>query len=271
MKPVAFDYVAPADLDGVLAALEQEGARVLAGGQSLIPLLNFRLVRPELLVDLRRVPGLDGIALEGGVLRLGAMVRQRAAERSPLVGAACPLLAQALPHVGHAQIRNRGTIGGSLCHADPSAELPLVAVALDAELVLRSRRGERRVPAADFYLTYMTADVRPGEVLVEARFPAEASPSAFLEVARRHGDFALVAAAVRREPPRVVLGGVGPVPLRAPQAEAALAAGEPPEAVGAAGAAGLEPDSDLHASAEYRREVAAVLVARAVRALEAAA
>jgi carbon-monoxide dehydrogenase medium subunit len=270
VKPAAFDYAAPTDLGGVLASLEVDGARLLAGGQSLVPLLNMRLARPSLLVDLRRVPDLDGLALEGGVLRVGAMMRQRRLEDDPRTARACPLLAAALPWIGHPQTRNRGTVGGSLCHADPSAELPVVAVALGAEMVLQGRGGRRSVPAADFFLGYLTADVRPGEVLVEVRFPEEASPSAFLEVSRRNGDFALVAVAVRRDPPVVVVGGASGVPARLAGAEQALQAGESPQAVGEVAAGEVDPDSDLHASAQYRREATAALVARAVERVRAA-
>lgn len=270
MKPVAFDYLAPTDLDGALAALANDGARLLAGGQSLVPLLNLRLARPSLLVDLGHVPDLDGIVLEGGVLRVGAMVRQRRLERDPRLVASCPLLAAALPWIGHPQTRNRGTVGGSLCHADPSAELPVAAVALGAECVLQGAAGRRVVAAADFFVGYLTADVRAGEVLVEVRFPVEASPSCFLEVSRRNGDFALVAVAVRREPAVIVVGGAMGVPARLTAAEQALRSGERADAVGRIAAGEVDPDSDLHASADYRRQVTAALVERAVERVRAA-
>ncbi|HEX9312764.1 MAG TPA: FAD binding domain-containing protein, partial [Actinomycetota bacterium] len=204
MKPPPFKYARPGELDEVLALLSEHGdeAKLLAGGQSLIPLLNFRLARPSVLVDLNSVSGLDGMTSQNGTIGLGAMVRQRAAERSPDVGSSCPLIVQALRHVAHLQIRNRGTVGGSIAHADPAAELPAVALALDAEMVVRSAAGERVVPASEFFQGPFTTAVGPEEVLVEVRFPKLAGArSTFLELARRSGDFALagVAAVARVE------------------------------------------------------------------------
>lgn len=288
MKPPPFDYRCPDTLDEALALLGEYGddAKVLAGGQSLVPLLNFRLARPAVLVDVNRVPHLDAVTWDGDRLVLGAMVRERAAERSDAVREAAPLLARALPLIGHPAIRTRGTIGGSLAHADPAAELPAVALATDAELVLCSAaRGERVVPAADFFEGYFTTALAPDELLTEIRLPGApaGTGSCFEEVARRHGDYAMVGAAAtvrldeggRIADARLVLIGVADRPVRATAAEAALADGEPsPAAFAAAGAVAvgdLTPSSDLHASAAYRRTVAATLVGRALAGATAAA
>ncbi|HXF81881.1 MAG TPA: FAD binding domain-containing protein, partial [bacterium] len=204
MKPAPFRYAAPESLDEALGLLRRFGAegKVLAGGQSLVPLLNMRLVRPAVLIDLNRVRSLDYIVHGAGrgptrEVRLGAMTRQRAAERSPLVRMELPLLAEALAYVGHPQIRNRGTVGGSVAHADPSAELPAVLAALDGRVVLRSARGARTLSAEEFFRGYLTTALAPDELLVELRLPAHPHRgTAFLEVARRHGDFALAGVAV---------------------------------------------------------------------------
>jgi CO/xanthine dehydrogenase FAD-binding subunit len=287
MKPPRFDYVLPRSLDEALGILAQHGdqARVLAGGQSLVPLLNFRLVRPAYLIDLNDIPGLDGLRVDGGHLEIGAMTRQRAVETSPLVREQCPLMAEAMPQIGHVQIRNRGTIGGSLAHADPAGELPAVVAALDGELVLRSRRGERRLTPQQFFVAYLTTAAEPDELLVEARVPVTPARTgtAFLEVSRRHGDFALVgvAATVTVDEAGVctdsaiALTGVGPTPIVAREAARSLVGSKAtPEAfadVGRRVASALRPDSDLHASGDYRRHLAGVLTRRALgRAAERA-
>ena len=280
MKPPRFDYLLPRSLDEALGLLAEHGeqAKVLAGGQSLVPLLNFRLVRPGYLVDLNDIPGLDGIRLENGRLAIGAMTRQRAAETSPLVRERCPLLADALPQVGHVQIRNRGTVGGSLAHADPAGEMPAVIAALDGELILRSRRGERRLRPEQFFVAYLTTAAEPDELLVEARVPVSppGTGTAFLEVSRRHGDFALVgvAATLTVDDGGVCTGcaiavtGVGPTPVVAREAAQALVGVKPSasafEDAGRRVASGLHPDSDLHASSEYRTHLARVLTRRAL-------
>src|SRR5262245_44241232 len=197
LKPPPFDYVAADTIDAALAVLAEHGdeAKVLAGGQSLVPLLTFRLARPSVLVDVNRVDGLAGIGVDGAAVTIGSMTRERAAEASKVVGDQLPLMAAALPMIGHAAIRTRGTIGGSLAHADPAGELPAVALALDAELVVRSAaRGERRIPASEFFLGYFTTALEPDELLVEIRFPSAPSgtKARFLEAARRSGDFAMV-------------------------------------------------------------------------------
>ena len=280
MKPPRFDYLLPRSLDEALSMLAEHGeeAKVLAGGQSLVPLLNFRLVRPTYLVDLNDIPGLDGIRLDHDRLALGAMTRQRAAETSALVRERCPLLAEAMPQIGHVQIRNRGTIGGSLAHADPAGELPAVLAALDGELVLKSRRGERRLTPQEFFVGYLTTAAAPDELLVEARVPVTPprTGTAFMEVSRRHGDFALVgvAATLTVDPGGVctacaiAVTGVGPTPVVAREAARALVGVKPTAdvyaEVGRRVSSALEPDSDLHASGEYRKHLGGVLTRRAL-------
>jgi carbon-monoxide dehydrogenase medium subunit len=280
MKPPRFDYLVPRSLDEALGLLAQHGeeAKVLAGGQSLVPLLNFRLVRPAHVVDLNEIPGLDTIRVDDGRLAIGAMTRQRQAETSALVRERCPLLAEAMPQVGHVQIRNRGTVGGSLAHADPAGELPAVVAALDGELVLRSRRGERRLAPHEFFVGYLTTAAAPDELLVEARVPVTPprTGTAFMEVSRRHGDFALVgvAATVTLDAGGVctacaiALTGVGPTPVVARDAARALVGVKPTDDalmdVGRRVAGALMPDSDLHASADYRKHLAGVLTRRAL-------
>src|SRR5688572_10218394 len=285
MKPPRFNYLLPRTLDEALGLLAQHGeeAKVLAGGQSLVPLLNFRLVRPAHIIDLNDIPGLDGIRVDDGRLTIGAMTRQRTAETSAVVRERCPLLAEAMPQIGHVQIRNRGTIGGSLAHADPAGELPAGVAALDGELVLRSRCGERRLAPHDFFVGYLTTAAAPDELLVEARVPVTPprTGTAFMEVSRRHGDFALVgvAASITVDTGGVctacaiALTGVGPTPVVVREASRALVGVKPTidalADIGRRVATGLTPDSDLHASAEYRQHLAGVLTRRALaRALE---
>jgi carbon-monoxide dehydrogenase medium subunit len=284
VKPPAFEYTAARSVEEALAELAEHGdaAKLLAGGQSLVPLLNMRLVAPARLIDLNRVGALAYIAERDGGVAIGAMTRQRAAERSPLVAARVPLLADALPWVGHFQIRNRGTIGGTLSHADPAAELPAVAVALDARLTVRGRAGERVLAAADFFRTHLTTALEPTELLIEVWLPPAppGSGAAWVELARRHGDYALVGvgavvtlAGERVAAARLALTGVGGAPVRAREAEALLA-GQPLTRdrladVAAAVRRAIDPGSDLHASADYRRRVAGVLAGRAL--LQAAA
>ena len=278
MKPAPFAYVAPRGLAEALTLVREHGAegKVLAGGQSLVPMLAMRLARPAVLIDLNRVSRLDYIR-DGREVRIGAMTRQRAAELSPLVRRRLPLLVEALGYVGHPQIRNRGTIGGTLAHADPSAELPAVLSALDGRVVLRSSRGTRMLGPEEFFLSYLTTALAADELLVEVRLPAhERLGYAFVEVARRHGDYALVGVAVvvetddgRITRARVAFTGVGAVPVRIEELEQAVA-GKPAtdevlsEAARIASAR-LDPEADIHASAEYRREVAGVLTERALR------
>lgn len=280
MKPAAFEYYAPRTVDEAVALLKAHGdeAKLLAGGQSLVPLMNMRLARPGVIIDLNRTRGLDGLREQRGVLRIGAMVRQRAAERSALVASRCPLLRDALTWVGHPQIRNRGTIGGSVAHADPASEVPAVLAALDGEVVVRGPRGARTIPAAEFFVTYLTTALAPTELLTEVRIPAlpRGAGWSWMEIARRHGDFALagvgVVLALRGRvigDARIGLTGVGPTPVRARAAEERLVGARPSEALWQEAAdavrAAVEPDGDLHASADYRRHVAGVLTMRALR------
>jgi aerobic carbon-monoxide dehydrogenase medium subunit len=279
VKPPEFDYIAPESLDEALALLlETPDAKVLAGGQSLIPLLNFRLAGPSLLVDLRRIPGLDGIERSNGGVRIGAMVRQRAAEQSDLLGACVPLLRQALRFVAHPQIRSRGTIGGSIAHADPAAELPALLVALDGRVRVAGQAGERTVEAAELYTTFFTTTLEPDEIVTAVELPV-APPrtgTACVEVARRSGDYALCGALAQVTlatdgavaDARVALLGVGQRPARAVAVEEELR-GETPTAdrlvaAAARAADGLSPADDAQATADYRRHLARVLVRRAL-------
>ncbi len=286
MKPASFEYHDPTSVSettALLGALGEE-ARVLAGGQSLVPLMNFRLARPAHLVDLGRVAALDFLAVEGAELRIGAMTRQRVLERSGTVAAGWPLLREAAGFIGHVQIRNRGTVGGSLAHAFPSAELPLAMVTLGAVLLLQRESGERAVAAEEFFLGTMTTVLEPGELLREVRVPETAPGSgvSFQEVSRRYGDFALAAAAARVTLDRhgavaaVRLTLTGAAPVRAHAAEEVLLGEKPSEALfrEAAGraVAGTEQDADMHASADYRRRACAAMARRALtRAAQRAA
>ena len=278
MKPAGFEYHDPTTLPEATALLNGlgEDARVLAGGQSLVPLMNFRLARPAHLVDLNRVAELDFLSVEGGELRMGAMTRQRTLERSGEVAAGWPLLREAAGYIGHVQIRNRGTVGGSLAHAFPSAELPVAMVTLDAGFVLQGERGDRTVAAEDFFLGAMATTLEPGELLREVRVPAQApgSGASFREVSRRYGDFALAGAAALLTLDRegtvagVRLTLTGPAPIRARDAEDAVLGENPTEAVFREAARravdGIEQDSDMHASAEYRRRACEALARRAL-------
>jgi carbon-monoxide dehydrogenase medium subunit len=279
VKPPKFEYHAPTSLDEALAALGRYGgdAKVLAGGQSLMPLLNFRLARPAALVDLNRIASLAYIREQDGQVRFGAMTRQRTIEFSPIVAQRLPLLKEATRWVGHLPIRTRGTIGGSIAHADPSAEYPAVLAALDGEVVARGAKGERVIRAADLFQTYLTTNLAPDEILTEVRLPAMAEGAgwAFEEFARRHGDFAIVgvAAAVWRRQGRVTArlatAGAGATPRRLRGSEEIVerdGLGDGAIEAAARRASELvEPDSDIHASADYRRHLAEVLAARAFR------
>jgi carbon-monoxide dehydrogenase medium subunit len=283
MKPAPFQYLAPTTVDEALARLDEYGwdAKVLAGGQSLIPMMNFRLAQPTVMVDINNVSDLFYInpTRDGGV-RLGAMTRQRQVERDPLIAEVAPMIHEAMPKVAYPQVRNRGTFGGSIAHADPSAELVAATVALDARFLLRSRkRGERWIPAKDFFVGLFTTVLEPDELLVEVHLPPMPRPSgwSFLEVARRHHDFALVGvaavvtlgAAGTCEEARLVYFSVGDGPVEAHQATATLQGQEPSseaiqEAAQVAGDADVDPQSDINASAEYRRHLVRVLGRRAL-------
>jgi aerobic carbon-monoxide dehydrogenase medium subunit len=278
VKPPAFAYAAPATVAeavGLLTEHAEAEPRVLAGGQSLIPLMNFRLAKPGYLIDLRNVAGLSGIRREGDVLVVGAMTRMAELERDPEAAAAAPLLAEALGFVAHTPIRNRGTVGGSLAHADPAAELPAVALALGAELVATGPAGVRRIPAAEFLQGPFTTALEPDEILTEIRLPAWDGGHAFTEYARIHANFAIVAVAalvaldgdrIRRA--TVAVTGVAPTAIRVTAAERALAGAPADHAAAAAADAaveGLAPAGDLHASPATRLALARAYVRRAVQ------
>ena len=276
MKPALFEYRRAESLDNALELLEEGGidAKPLAGGQSLAPLLNMRFLRPSRLVDLNGIEGLERIETENGSVRLGALVRQAALVRSPLVRERCPLLAECVPHIGHFVTRNRGTVGGSIAHADGGAELPVALVALGGTVVTQSRSGRRELPANEFFVTHFTTALEPGELVIHTTWPGASSGwgYAFEELAQRHGDFALAiaACALRVEEGRVAearlcLGAVTDrptlvdVPLagRPVDAEAAREAAESARAA-------VEPVATMHASAEYLRHLTGVLTERAV-------
>jgi CO/xanthine dehydrogenase FAD-binding subunit len=283
MKPAIFEYDAPTTVEEALGLLSQYGedAKVLAGGQSLVPLMNFRLARPDRIVDLNEIPALAYVQEEGDTLRIGAMTRQVAVERSELAGR-WPLLGQGLHWVGHVQIRNRGTIGGSIAHADPAAELPVALAALDGRVHVRSAGGGRTIGWEELFVTHLTTSLAPDELLCEIELPAlpPSSGSAFVEFARRHGDFALGGAAAvvslaadgSVAQARLALLGAAPTPLRARAAEALLAGRpldlEAAREVQARVEADIDPTGDIHGSGEYRRGLIGAMARRAL--LEAA-
>ena len=277
MKPAPFSFVAPESLDEVVRAMAEHGddARILAGGQSLVPLMNLRLARPEVVVSINRCRELDYIRLEDDRLVVGALVRQIDAETSPLVQAECPLLAKALPHVGLPATRNRGTVCGSLAHCDPLAELPAVALALEAELVLTSAAGERRVPARDFFVTEMTTSIETGEVVSAVAFSRQgpSERSALHEVSNGGHVFPVGGVALRWASAdgvctmaRIAAFGVGSVAQRLVDAENALVGADlgPPAIAAAVTAArdAVHPTGDIHADADYRRHLVGVLLER---------
>jgi carbon-monoxide dehydrogenase medium subunit len=278
MKPAPFAYHRPASLGETFDLLDRYGdeGRLLAGGQSLVPALNMRLATPHAVIDINRLPGLDGIRLAPEGLVIGALARHQAVERSPLVREHAPLLALAMPHVGHEAIRTRGTVGGSLALADPAAELPACAVALDATIRVEGRRGQREVVATDFFRGVYTTALEPGELVTGLVVPAAAGWRAgFQELARRHGDFALAGLAARTRverdvvvEARLVFFGVGAGPVRARGAEGALAGrraeGDAIAAARQALAGELDPPGDIHGSPALRRHLAGVLLARVV-------
>jgi CO/xanthine dehydrogenase FAD-binding subunit len=287
MKPPPFEYDDPRTLEEALGLLAEHGdeAKVLAGGQSLVPLLNFRLARPERLVDLNGIGELDYLRFENGRLRIGALTRQATLERSAEVAQRLPLLTEAVKLVGHVQIRNRGTVGGSVAHADPAAELPVAFAALGARFHARSTRGQRSFSPEQFFRTHLTTALEPDELLTEIELPLPPAGSgfAFLEFARRHGDFALGGAAVqallgsdgRCEQVAIALLGAAPTPLRRPQVEAWLAGRALDETTAAEAArqaaSDVNPSGDIHGSGEYRRGLAEVMLRRALlRAAERA-
>ena len=282
MKPAPFEYVAPNTIGMALDELNQHGfgAKILAGGQSLIPVMNFRLAQPEYLIDLNNIAELDYLRPEGDVLRIGGMTRQRTLERSELIAQHAPLIYEAVPYIAHPQIRNRGTIGGSIAHADPAGELPVLALALGARLKLQSVAGERWVDAADFFIELFETDLQENEILTEVEIPI-AKPKtgyAFTEMARQHGNYALcgVAAWVTVDDDgvcqaaKLVYLNAGPVPMDAKDAAGLLIGEKGSDGVIAAAAEKasqdeVEPNRDIHATAAYKRHLAKVLTKKVLK------
>jgi aerobic carbon-monoxide dehydrogenase medium subunit len=279
VKPAKFEYYAPASVHEALAILERYNgeARVLAGGQSLVPMMNFRLAQPRALVDLNLITDLAFIEEEGETVRIGSMTRQRRLEFDPLIAAKLPLLREALRWVGHLPTRSRGTIGGSIAHADPSAEIPMILQALEGEIVARGPQGERRIPAQDLFHAALTTSLAPLEIITEVRFPVMPPQSAHAieEFARRKGDFAIAAIAVtltrdgeRCTKARLATAGVGPASIRLRDAEDVLerqGLGEAAiEEAADKAMSQVDPISDLNGSAEYRRHLTGVLTSRAI-------
>jgi aerobic carbon-monoxide dehydrogenase medium subunit len=276
VKPAPFAYERARSLDHAIELIAgAEDAHLLAGGQSLIATLNMRLSRPQLIVDINRVPGLDRISLSNGQIEIGALVRYAQAERSAEVATHAPLIAKALPFIGHPAIRNRGTIGGSIAFGDPAAELPACFVALDGEAVIAGPSGRRVVKADAFYKGLFESALTPRDMLTAIRIPAATSETrtAFAELARRHGDYAMVGLAATARATgktlsdvRLVFFGVGTMPVRARTAEAALAAGDV-DAAAKAVATELDPSDDVQASSAVKRQLAGVLLQRVARQL----
>jgi len=284
MKPAKFDYVAPTTVDAAIEALSAANGegKILAGGQSLLPLLNFRMARPAVLVDLNGIKELSFIELRGDRIAIGALTRHREIEQSPLVASKLPVMAAAMRHVAHLAIRNRGTIGGSVSHADPAAELPMLSLFYDATLSVQGSSGRRSIAAEDFFVDALTNCLEPDEIVVELEFPVlQHSGWAFEEVARRFGDFALasVAISVRRQSStiddaRVAVMGVADTPLRLRQVEGKLTGiaidGQTPDRFAELVTSCVSANGDLHASAEYRQHLLGQLAKRAMQASLAA-
>lgn len=287
MKPPLFEYFDPGSVDEALRLLSERGedGKVLAGGQSLVPLLNFRLANPVSLIDINRLGELSGIRRRGGRLEIGALTRHSVVEKSGVVGRGWPLITEALGFVAHSQIRNRGTFGGSVAHADPAAEVPVAILAMDAVVRVRSVRGEREIAVGDLFVTHLTTCLESDELLVGVEFPALPAHTghAFVEFARRNGDFALGGAAVlvtldesgRCVRAAISLLGAAPTPVRARAGEESLVGSVVDDSAAVAAAAdavaGIEPTGDIHGSGEYRRQLIEAMVRRGVvRAAERA-
>ena len=274
MKPAPFAYKRARSLEEAIGLLgEHKDARLLAGGQSLIAMLNMRLSAPSLLIDINGIDGLDGIAHKGGAIEIGALTRHAAAERSDTIAKHAPLLARALPHIGHVAIRNRGTLGGSIAYADPAAELPACLLALDGEVDATGPKGKRTIKAPDFFKGLFETALGPQDVLTAIRIPAASKDTrvGFAELARRHGDYAIVglAASTRADGKgladvRLAYFGVGATPVRAKKAEAALASGNVDAAIAALD---LDPQDDVQASAALKKHLAGVLLRRVAKQL----
>lgn len=281
MKPCAFEYFAPASVREVMDLLEQYGdqAKILAGGQSLVPVMNFRLARPEVLIDINGLKELEYIREETNELVIGALTRERDVELAALMRQKCPLLPEAISYIGHATIRNRGTVGGSLAHGDPSAEIPTAICALEGTIRTLGPDGERTVEPEEFFLTYLTTSLEPSEILMDVTVPVlpDGTGWSFTELSRRSGDFAIVAVAIvllmdnsgACNQARIALGGVAPTPVRAREAEDILSGQilsyALVEEAGKLSIEATDPDSDYHASAEYRRGMTKALVQKGLR------
>lgn len=273
MKPASFAYKKARSLDEAIALLAEKDAKLLAGGQSLIATLNMRLSSPTLLIDINGIGDLDGIAARNGVIEIGALARHFRLERSDIIAQQAPLLARAMPHIGHPAIRNRGTLGGSIAFADPAAELPACLLALEGEIEASGPKGKRRIKAQDFFTGLFETALAPQEVLTAVHVPAATSDSrvGFVELSRRHGDYAVVglAASARADGKklsdiRLAYFGVGDIPLRAKRAETALAGGDIDAAVDALD---FEPHDDIQATAKVKKHLAGVLLRRVARQL----
>ena len=281
MKPAPFFYTTPTTVEEAISLLVEHGdeAKLLAGGQSLVPMMNFRLVRPEYLIDLNRLEGLDYISERDGILAVGAMTRQRSLERSDLICQNYPLIAAATAVLGHPATRNRGTVGGSIAHADPAAELPALLLTYGGSVIVQGAGGRRQIPAADFFVTYLTTALEPSDIVVEVQFAQWPTGTGwcFLEESRRHGDFAVVGVTALLtldadglcSQVAVTLFGVGGVPVRI-EAASSLLVGHVPDdgriaAVAQTVPGQVEPESDTHASADFRRHLSEVLTRRALR------
>jgi CO/xanthine dehydrogenase FAD-binding subunit len=281
MKPSGFEYFTPSTVGEAVELLQRHGdeAKVLAGGQSLIPMMNFRVARPKVLIDINKIKELDYIREEKGELVIGGLTRERTLEVSPVVKKKCPILAEAISYIGHLPIRTRGTIGGSLVHADPSAEIPIIVCGLGGKMKVVGPSAERILGADEFFITYLTSALEAAEILVEVRIPTLPVKAgwSFMEFSRRHGDFGIVAVAsilhlekkgVCRQA-SIALGGVAPTPLRAREAEILLAGRAITEELikeaGVKAAQATDPESDYHASAEYRKDMARVFTQRSLK------
>lgn len=281
MKPASFRYIAARSVEEAVALKAEHGSEAwfLAGGQSLVPALNFRLAQPAILIDLNAVAACDGVSLRNGRLSIGALARYRALERDPVVAAQMPLIAEALPHIAHPQIRNRGTIGGNLSHADPASELPAIMLALGARMRARSRAAERWIEAREFFVGALTTALETTEMLVDVEIPAiqPGTGTAFLEIARRRGDFAIMGVAVTLtlaaggncDDVRLAYCGAGDGPVLATEAAAALLGSEIGDAniaeAAAMAAREVEPFGSIHASIDYQRHLAGILTVRALK------
>jgi CO/xanthine dehydrogenase FAD-binding subunit len=285
LKPVDFEYVRATNIEQAVRVLAEAGGsgKVMAGGQSLVPLLNMRLARPAVIVDINEIESLNKIEIMESEVVIKATVRHRQVEKSPEIEAYVPLLSQAVPLVGHSQIRNRGTVVGSIVHADPSAEIPLVALMLDAKLQMTGPAGDRSVPVSEFYFGYLMTDLQPDEIVTAVIFPKLNRKEglrygvSFLEMARREGDFALVSAACQIEIDavsnivdiRLGVGGVGAAPIRLVDTEQFLTGKQATEEVFQEAAESIaemiEPDEDPFVTAEYRKDVAVGLTKRVLR------